>query len=111
MVSMNRACALLLLMLSSGCSTRPTLAENLLTRGDAHVLAEKLAMAKHRSTLGSYDIFKDSNPPKLIHGRWVWFWRRGIGHADIEIRVSFERDGTSPEVDWLCLSSRIGVHE
>jgi hypothetical protein len=88
---------LLIALISSGCSTKPRALASL-NQPEAHALAEKLAFEKYGWVFGDVAP-KGTPPPKLVSGHWVWVWRRGSGHGDIEIKVSFAPDGSSPNVD------------
>ena len=96
--------ALLLLVLLASCATAPQPA--VLSQREAHALAQKLASVGY-PWLFAETALRESSPPRLVSDRWVWSCRKGIGHGDGEITVSFFRDGTSPQVDYLFLYSEL----
>src|SRR5437899_3036776 len=99
---MKNLLAQLLLRLLFGCCTSAKHEVRALSQGQAHVLAERLATGKYGDMFGEA-AFRNSRPPQLVSGQWVWHWQRGSGLSDIEIRVTFDRDGSSSLVDYQCM--------
>lgn len=79
-----------------------------LSLAQAHLLATRIARSHFEYAVGR-DAFDNSRPPQLVAGRWVWKWRRGSGLGDVEAKVTFAKDGTSPQFDLLFYGSANSV--
>ena len=86
---------LLLLVVTHGCAMRRS--QSVLNANGALMLAQQLAYAKYGHILGPEGL-QARTPPVLISDRWVWRCLIGAGLGDADVRVSFNRDGSSPEV-------------
>jgi len=86
------------------CSSVQKPTKTVLTRQQAHNLAEQLAVARY-GDLFEEPAFRNTQPPVLDSIGWRWRWRRGSGVSDIEILVSFAPDGGSPLVLYQVLGS------
>jgi hypothetical protein len=84
---------------SRGDSVSP----NTLSAAEAKLLARRLIAARFDVDVQGPG-FRLPQAPSFITGRWTWIWRRSSGMGDIELKVSFDADGASPEVQWQYLT-------
>jgi hypothetical protein len=91
-----------LLLLIVGCAATVPHKAASLSPERAKLLVLRLANDKAQA-LYQCQPFQDGTTPQLIDSRWIWTERRGHGKADLEAQVSFDLDGSAPNVDVLLL--------
>ena len=97
--------AIPVIMMLVGCSTSDSRTSETLNVEEASRLAQQLANQRAQ-ILFQLQPFRNGPQARFTAGRWEWRDQRGYGHGDMEARVSFDPNGSRPDVEVLLLDSQ-----